>query len=51
MGGYNRQIVMRSNFLSDWSYGREFRYREVVDSGRGLPGLLRATSVAVGARR
>ena len=48
MGVYNRQIVMRSNFLSDWSYGREFRYREVVDSGRGLPGLLRATSVAVG---
>lgn len=48
MGGYNRQIVHRTNALLDWPYGREFRYREVVDTGRGLPGALRAAGVSVG---
>jgi short subunit dehydrogenase-like uncharacterized protein len=48
MGGFNRQIVLRSNALSGWSYGPQFRYREVVDTGRGLFGLARATVIAAG---
>jgi short subunit dehydrogenase-like uncharacterized protein len=48
MGGYNRQIVLRTNSLCGWPYGREFRYREVVDTGRGMPGVVRAASVSVG---
>ncbi len=34
MGGYNRQIVLRSDALSDGGYGPGFRYREVIDTGR-----------------
>jgi short subunit dehydrogenase-like uncharacterized protein len=48
MGPFNRQIVFRSNALSGWPYGREFRYREVADTGRGLPGLLMGTGLSVG---
>lgn len=48
MGGFNRQIVFRSNAVTGWPYGREFAYREVVDTGRGLPGLLAATGVSIG---
>lgn len=48
MGPYNRQIVQRSNSLTKWSYGREFSYREVVDTGRGPLGAVTATAIAVG---
>jgi short subunit dehydrogenase-like uncharacterized protein len=48
MGAYNRQIVYRSNFLLDWSYGRDFGYREVVDTGRGPRGAVGAGALAVG---
>ncbi len=42
MAGYNTRIVRRSNALTDWSYGRGFRYREVSDTGAGPRGLLRS---------
>jgi len=48
MGPYNRQIVQRSNALTDWSYGRELSYHEVVDTGRGPRGLITATALAAG---
>jgi short subunit dehydrogenase-like uncharacterized protein len=48
MGAYNRQIVYRSNFLGDWSYGRELGYREVVETGRGLRGAVAASALVVG---
>lgn len=48
MGTYNRQIVQRSNALTDWSYGRELSYREVVDAGRGPRGAVTATAIALG---
>ena len=48
MGGFNRQIVLRSNALSGWSYGPQFRYREVVDTGSGLLGMARAAVIAAG---
>ena len=48
MGGYNGQIVHRSNALADWPYGREFTYREVVDTGRGPVGAVTAGAITVG---
>ncbi len=30
MAGINTRVVRRSNSLQDWSYGRKFRYREVM---------------------
>lgn len=48
MGTYNRQIVLRSNALTGWSYGRDFGYTEVVDTGAGLRGAVAAAVVAGG---
>lgn len=48
MGGFNRQIVLRSNALSGQRYGIGFRYREVVDTGTGVRGVLGAAALAVG---
>ena len=48
MGVFNRQIVQRSNALAHAAYGPEFRYREVVDTGRGPRGAARAAAVAGG---
>lgn len=42
MAGYNTRIVRRSNALTDWSYGRTLRYREVADTGTGPRGALTA---------
>ena len=35
MADFNTRIVRRSNALLGWAYGRGFRYREVMDLGRG----------------
>lgn len=35
MAPFNTRIVRRSNALRGWSYGRSFRYDEVVSCGRG----------------
>ena len=48
MGAFNRQIVQRSNALSGYAYGEGFRYREVVDTGRGPRGVLGAAAVTAG---
>ena len=48
MGVFNRQIVHRSNALSHAAYGPEFRYREVVDTGRGVRGALGAAALTGG---
>ena len=48
MGGYNGQIVHRSNELAGWPYGREFTYREVVDTCRGPVGAVTAGAITVG---
>jgi short subunit dehydrogenase-like uncharacterized protein len=45
MASYNTRIVRRSNALQNWSYGRSFRYGEVMGTGSGLTGA--ATAVAV----
>lgn len=48
MGGFNRQIVLRSSALAGWLYGSDFRYREVVDTGRGPIGAAKAAMVSAG---
>ncbi|MDZ8171952.1 saccharopine dehydrogenase family protein [Microbacterium xanthum] len=48
MSPYNRQIVNRTNHLTGWGYGQHMRYREVVDTGRGLKGRARAAGLGVG---
>ncbi|MFE5410204.1 saccharopine dehydrogenase family protein [Microbacterium sp. NPDC056569] len=48
MGSYNQQIVQRSNYLTGWSYGQLMQYREVVSTGRGPAGFVRAGAIALG---
>lgn len=48
MAAVNTRVVRRSNALLDYAYGREFRYDEAVDVGRGLPGLARAAATSAG---
>ena len=48
MAGINTRIVRLSNSLSDWSYGRDFRYREVTDFGSGPLSPLLAGGMALG---
>ena len=48
MGTFNTRIVRRSNALTAWSYGRTFRYREVVGVGRSPVAPLLAGAVAAG---
>jgi short subunit dehydrogenase-like uncharacterized protein len=46
MASFNTRIVRRSNALQDWSYGRDFRYREVTACGSGPAGAFKAMSTA-----
>ncbi len=50
MGPFNTRIVRRSNALTDWSYGRRFRYTEVMSFGSSPAGpvLAAATGLGVG---
>lgn len=48
MASFNTRIVRLSNTLTDWSYGREFRYREVTDFGSGPLSVLTALGMAIG---
>lgn len=52
MGAPNSRIVRRSNALLDWSYGRTFRYAEVMSMGKSvaapvLSAVMTAGSAAV----
>ena len=46
MAAVNTRIVHRSNALSDYSYGREFRYDEAVLTGKGIVGGVTAATMA-----
>lgn len=48
MGSVNTRVVRRSNALQGHSYGRRFRYRELMLTGGGPLGLARAGGVASG---
>ena len=42
MAGINTKIVRRSNALSKFLYGKDFRYEEAMISGKGISGFLKA---------
>jgi short subunit dehydrogenase-like uncharacterized protein len=48
MGPANTRVVRRSNALLGYPYGRDFRYDEAIDTGRGLRGAGRAAAVSAG---
>ncbi len=48
MASFNTRIVRLSNTLTDWSYGRELRYREQTDFGSSPVSPLLAGAMAVG---
>jgi short subunit dehydrogenase-like uncharacterized protein len=48
MARFNTRVVRLSNTLSDWSYGRELRYREVTDFGSSPVSPLLAGGMALG---
>lgn len=49
-GPFNSRIVRRSNALQHWSYGRRFRYSEVMSLGRSVAAPV-ASAAATGATR
>jgi short subunit dehydrogenase-like uncharacterized protein len=50
MATFNTRIVRRSNALQGWSYGRAFRYSEVMSMGRSpfAPALALGTTAGIG---
>jgi short subunit dehydrogenase-like uncharacterized protein len=48
MAPFNTRIVRRSNALQGWAYGRDLRYSEAMDSGRGPLGAAAAVGVTAG---
>lgn len=48
MGPFNTRIVRRSNALTGWSYGRAFRYREVMPAGKGPAGAVVGSGIGAG---
>lgn len=48
MGSVNSRVVRRSNALSGYAYGRELRYREVMATGKGPLGAVKANGIAAG---
>jgi short subunit dehydrogenase-like uncharacterized protein len=48
MASFNTRIVRLSNALTDWSYGRQFRYREVTDFGSSPVSPIMAMGMALG---
>lgn len=45
MAAYNTRIVRRSNALTGGSYGKGFRYQEVMETGKGPLGAVKAAGV------
>ncbi len=48
MASYNTRVVRRSNALLNWSYGRRFRYRELMSVGASPLSPLVANGVKLG---
>ncbi len=48
MAPFNTRIVRRSNAVSGWSYGREFRYGERMGCGSGPAGAALSAAVTAG---
>jgi len=45
MAAINTKVVRRSNALTDYPYGKDFRYEEAVMSGKGIKGRLKAIMI------
>jgi short subunit dehydrogenase-like uncharacterized protein len=48
MAGINTKVVRRSNALSAYAYGKDFRYREAVMTGPGPAGWSKAAAMTAG---
>jgi len=48
MAAVNTRVVRRSNALLEFAYGRDFRYDESMDTGKGLSGMVRAVATSGG---
>ncbi len=48
MAAINTRVVHRSNALADYSYGRDFRYEEMMLTGEGVAGQAAAWGMALG---
>jgi short subunit dehydrogenase-like uncharacterized protein len=48
MSAINTRIVRRSNALLDYAYGRDFRYEEAIDTGKGVGGMARSLGISGG---
>lgn len=48
MASHNTKVVRRSNGLLGWAYGKQFRYREVMNAGRSTAAPLVAAGIAGG---
>tara|TARA_B100000767_G_scaffold67862_1_gene64387 strand:- start:12886 stop:14100 length:1215 start_codon:yes stop_codon:yes gene_type:complete len=47
MAGINTKVVRRSNALSNYSYGKDFRYDEATLSGKGFKGKMKGVLAAI----
>jgi short subunit dehydrogenase-like uncharacterized protein len=48
MAAINTRVVHRSNAISEYAYGKKFRYDEAMMMGKNVSGRLRATSMSAG---
>ena len=48
MAGFNSRIVMRTNAITDYRYGIDFKYSEVSSHKKGLSGFLKAVVMFIG---
>ena len=48
MAGFNSRIVMRTNAITDYRYGIDFKYSEVSSYKKGLNGFLKAVAMFIG---
>jgi short subunit dehydrogenase-like uncharacterized protein len=48
MAPFNTRVVRRSNAVLGWDYGRDFRYREVVATGKGPRGPVTGLAMTAG---
>ena len=48
MGVVNTRVVRRSNALNNWSYGKGFRYQELMSGGTGPVGAVKAAGILAG---
>src|SRR5690606_17974132 len=48
MAGINTRIVRRTNALTGYRYGRDFRYSEAMSFGKGPGGAVRASAFTAG---